>query len=76
MNYLLFLNMGTPEIIILLIALGFPLILAVYCLSDIMRSSFQDSTNKVIWAVIVLLAPVIGSMAYLIWGRGQKTSAS
>ena len=76
MNNLLFINLGTPEIIILLFAIAFPLILAVYCLLDITRSSFQDSTNKVNWAIIVLLAPVIGSMAYLIWGRGQKTAAS
>lgn len=76
MNHLLFLNIGTPEIIIILFAVLFPLILIIYCLIDITRSSFQDSTNKIIWALIVLLAPVIGSLAYLIWGRQQKTTTS
>ena len=77
MDNLIFINIGigTPEIIILLFAMGIPLILTVYCLLDITRSSFQDSTNKIIWAIIVLLAPVIGSLAYLIWGRQQKTTA-
>ena len=74
MTALLFLNIGTPEIIILLFAVGLPLILTIYCLLDITRSTFQDSTNKIIWAIIVLLAPFLGSLAYLIWGRQQKTT--
>lgn len=76
MNALLFLNIGTPEILMLLFAFSFPLILTIYCLLDITRSTFQDSANKIIWAVIVLLAPVLGSLAYLIWGRNQKTTAT
>ena len=76
MAYLLYLNIGTPEIIILLFAVLFPVFLIIYCLLDITRSTFQDSTNKIIWAIIVLLAPVIGSLAYLLWGRKQKTFTS
>jgi hypothetical protein len=76
MDSLLFLNMGTTEIVLLLFAVGFPLILTIYCLLDITRSYFHDPTNKIIWAIIVLLAPVIGSLAYLIWGRQQKTTVS
>ena len=77
MNPLLFF-IGTPEIIILFIAFGFglPLILAIYCLLDITRSTFQDSTNKIIWAIIVLLAPLLGALAYIFWGRDQKTTTS
>lgn len=73
---LLALNIGILEIILLLFAVLFPVILIVYCLLDITRSTFQDSANKIIWAIIVLLAPVIGSLAYLIWGRKQKTITS
>lgn len=76
MNYLLFLNIGGLEIILLLFAVLFPVILIIYCLLDITRSTFQDPTNKIIWAIIVLLAPVIGSLAYLIWGRNQKIITS
>lgn len=71
MNFLLILELGWPGIILLFSVL-FPVILSIYCLLDITRSSFKDSANKIIWAVIVLLAPVIGSMAYLIWGQKQK----
>ncbi|NEU08967.1 hypothetical protein GZH53_11645 [Flavihumibacter sp. R14] len=76
MNGLLFLNVDAPEIILLLFIVSFPLILTIYCLLDITRSSFQDPTNKIIWAIIILLAPVIGALAYLIWGRQQKSTAS
>ena len=76
MNTLLFLNIGPLEIMLALFAFGLPLILTVYCLLDITRSTFQDSTNKIIWAIIVLLAPVLGALAYIIWGRDQKTTTS
>ncbi len=76
MNELLFINLGFPEIILVLFIVVFPLILIIYCLLDITRSTFQDSATKIIWAIIVLLAPVIGSLAYLIWGRKQKIITS
>lgn len=76
MNYLLYLNIGVWEMILLIFAVLFPIILIVYCLLDITRSSFQDPSNKIIWAIIVLLAPVIGSLAYLVWGRKQKIITS
>jgi len=72
---LLFINLGFTETIMILFIVAFPLMLILYCLLDITRSTFQDPTNKIIWAVIVLLAPIIGSLAYLIWGRKQKTLA-
>jgi hypothetical protein len=71
MNSLFILKLGWPGITLLFSVL-FPVILSIYCLLDITRSSFKDSANKIIWAIIVLLAPVIGSMAYLIWGQKQK----
>ena len=52
---------------------GLPLILTIHSLQDIIRSTFQDPTNKIIWVIIVLLAPVFGSLAYLFWGSKQKT---
>ena len=72
MYELLSINLVFPEIIMILFIVAFPLMLILYCLLDITHSTFQDPTNKIIWAVIVLLAPIIGSLAYLIWGRKQK----
>lgn len=75
MYELLSINLVFPQIIMILFIVAFPLMLILYCLLDITRSTFQDPTNKIIWAVIVLLAPIIGSLAYLIWGRKQKILA-
>ena len=69
---LLFLNLGTPEMVIISFVFLIPLILIIVCLVDIVRSDFKDSTVKLLWAVIVILAPVIGGLMYLLLGRRQK----
>lgn len=78
MEKLLYLNIGASEIIMLIILFGVlpSLILTIYCLFDITRSKFKDPTNKLLWTLIVLfLAPIIGSILYLVLGRSQKISA-
>ena len=74
MENLLFLNLGRPELFLLMIVgLGIiPFILTVYCLIDITRSKFKDPLNKFLWVVITIFVPVMGSILYLIIGRGQK----
>lgn len=77
METMLFLNLGGPEIIIILLAVGFSLIFTVYCIIDIMRSNFSDQINKILWIIIVLLmSPLIGPLLYLVWGRNQKVLSS
>lgn len=76
METMLFINLGTPEIIMIGLAFGMPLILTVYCIIDIISSTFPDQTNKLLWIIIVLLAPLIGSLLYLVWGRHQKVLSS
>ncbi|AYL97538.1 PLDc N-terminal domain-containing protein [Mucilaginibacter celer] len=68
MNKLLFLNIGVPE---LFLALLYP-IMVIYCLIDIIRSTFKDPTNKIIWIIVVILMPCLGSVLYLVIGRGSK----
>ena len=76
METMLFLNLGGPEIIMILLAIGFSLIFTFYCIIDIMRSKFSDPTNKLLWTIIVLLmSPLIGPLLYFFWGRNQKASA-
>ena len=68
MKTLLFINMGTSAWIILF----FPLVLMVYALIDLTRSQFSEPVNKILWAIIILFAPIIGSLLYLILGKSQK----
>ncbi len=48
------------------------IVLWIYCLVDILRSTFKDSTMKLIWILIIIFAPVIGMLIYLIMGKSTK----
>lgn len=67
---LAFLNLGTPEIILIFFVVIIPLI----TLIDIIKSDFKDNSTKLLWVVIVLLAPLLGCLLYSLIGRGQKVS--
>jgi hypothetical protein len=72
MNILAFFEFGVREIMLLaLIMLAFPILVG-YCLVDIIKSDFKDSTAKLIWVLIVLFAPILGSIIYLSIGRKSK----
>ena len=43
-----------------------------YFLIDISRSKFNDPNNKILWVFIILTAPLIGAILYLLIGRSQK----
>jgi hypothetical protein len=48
------------------------LILWIWALVDIVRSNFRDSNTKLIWILVVILLPLLGSILYLIIGRNQR----
>lgn len=70
MQDLLFLNIGTQEIIILLIfaVMGLaPLILAIVAIIDIFKRNFENkSTDKILLIILVLFLPIIGSIIYFV----------
>ncbi|WP_256010752.1 PLDc N-terminal domain-containing protein [Desertivirga xinjiangensis] len=72
MNKLLFLNIGFPEVVLILFFGAIPLILIIVSLASIMKSDFKDSTTRLIWVLIVLFLPVLGSLLYLLMGRRAK----
>jgi hypothetical protein len=63
MSTLLFIS-GLELVIIVMII---PLI----ALIDILRSEFSGN-NKLIWVLVVLFFPLIGTILYFLIGRGQK----
>lgn len=69
MNNLLFLNIGTAEMILLIVTSLIylvPLSLAVISLIDLFKRNFEDKTSeKVVMIILILLAPIIGSALYL-----------
>lgn len=61
-------NIAFPKLILIVVILVIPLI----ALVDILKSRFKESSNKKLWALIVILLPVIGSFLYFMKGSDQK----
>jgi predicted permease len=66
---------GGTEWILVLIAFSLTLILPILAISDIVKGDFRNPTDKLIWVLIVLLMPIVGSMIYFWVGKGQKIGA-
>lgn len=45
------------------------LVLWIWALVDIVKTNFTDSTQKLIWVLVILLANFVGSILWLVWGR-------
>ena len=50
----------------------FILLLPVLALIDIIRGNFKGPNDKIMWVIIVLLLPFLGSILYFIVGQKQK----
>lgn len=61
---------GGPEILLImfvvLVALPFIAII------DLVKSNFKDGTSKLLWLLIIIFAPILGSLIYFAVGRNQK----
>lgn len=47
------------------------LLLVVLALMDLFKSTLPTNT-KLLWLIIILIAPGIGSVIYLLWGKYQR----
>lgn len=65
---------GGAEILVILFILGTPFLMMVLALVDILRSDFEQSSNKLVWTIVVMLLPFIGSLIYFLIGRSHKVS--
>jgi hypothetical protein len=66
-NRLYMFGIGLQEIIVIFIALLIPvlaIVLLIWALVDILKSEFTGS-NKIIWVIVVLLLPLLGSFFIL-----------
>ena len=61
-----FLNMGGAEIGLILAIVAVPFLLIIYCIVDILRSEFKTGLMKLVFLALVLFAPFIGSIIYLV----------
>jgi hypothetical protein len=65
-------GIGVQELFLLLIFLALPALLWLWAIVDLLGSKFQSDTNKLIWALVIIFVPFIGSILYLVVGRKQK----
>ncbi len=69
---MVFLGLITPvKILIIAIALLVGLLLPILALLSILKSEFKDN-DKLIWVLVVLFIPVIGSIIYFTKGKKSK----
>ena len=46
-------------------------LLWIYCLQDILKNKFEQN-DKLIWVLVVIFLPILGSILYLSIGRNKK----
>lgn len=63
---------GGAEWIVILAVLGLIGLLPLIALIDIIRNEFRGSNDKVIWVIVVLFIPFLGSLLYFLIGRNQR----
>ncbi|RZL12332.1 MAG: hypothetical protein EOO89_19740 [Pedobacter sp.] len=71
-----FMNMGGAELGIVLVIFLLPAILTLYSIFDIFKSQFKDPNSKILFLILVLLVPFIGSILYLMLRHNYKTKAT
>ena len=48
------------------------LVLPLIALFNILKSTFKDSTTKLIWVLIIIFVPVAGPILYFLIGKKQR----
>ena len=62
-----------PEMRLVFWTIALPIILlSIIALFSLLKSSFKDSTTKLIWLLVILFLPVAGPILYFLIGRRQR----
>ena len=59
------------SITVLVVLAIIALLLPIVALIDIVKNEFSD-VNKIVWILVVLFLPILGSILYFLIGRNQK----
>lgn len=63
---------GIWEWVMVIIALGSLLLIIPFAIFDTLKSKSLSTSQKLLWIVFILIAPYLGAVVYLFWGRKQK----
>lgn len=65
-------GLGAVEIITLMLVLLAFFGLVIYALVDAIRSDFKKDINKLIWVIVIVCFPFLGSILYFLMASDQK----
>ena len=75
-NVLLYLSgIGVQELLLLSIFMVLPGILWLWAIVDLVKRNFSDSSTKVVWALVIIFIPFVGSILYLVVGRSKTVGS-
>lgn len=66
------LQSGTWEWVIIIFAIIALLLIIPFAIIDTVRSPNLTTMEKILWILFILIAPYLGAVVYLFWGRKQK----
>jgi hypothetical protein len=65
-------GIGTMELLLLILFIVVPTLLFIYAIIDLIKRPFADNTTKIIWALVIIFLPFIGSIVYLVVERKRS----
>lgn len=71
MTTMLNVNFGAQEVIMILAVLTY-----LYCLYHLFTNKSLIGSQKLIWLLIILFIPLLGCIAYLMYGRNSGAQAT
>lgn len=66
------LSLSIIHLIMVFIFILLPSILWIIALIDILKSNFKEANGKIIWVLLVIFLPILGSILYFAIGKNQK----
>ncbi len=75
-NVLLYLSgIGVQELLPLSIFMVLPGILWLWAIIDLVKRNFSDNATKIVWALVIIFIPFVGSILYLVVGRSKTVES-
>jgi phosphoglycerol transferase MdoB-like AlkP superfamily enzyme len=69
---LVFGNGGRSQKVMVIFAIISLLLIIPFAIFDTLKSKNLSSGQKFLWIIFILIAPYLGAVVYLFWGRKQK----
>ncbi|MDO8991545.1 PLDc N-terminal domain-containing protein [Daejeonella sp.] len=63
---------GIWEWIMVIFAIVSLLLIIPFAIFDTLKSKNLSTSQKFLWIIFILIAPYLGAVVYLFWGRKQK----